>query len=225
MYQENELKKLYVRLKAQYPQYQLEFLGDSLILKQLHSKVEVTKDGVKLYVNGNLYDQFTSEYVDDSDDLYELIEAFLLDIQHAGMKQGNETYIFAAMQAAKMGSRFLIGMAICFTLLMIGLITANSPWLFLLLLAVPAAPSSPGSVSPDGKTNSQESLSALLGLSRLRPTSAHGRKGASLRNGVCLPMSSLFPCAGRTSGVRGRSDRIRSPKTTGTAPRPARSGQ
>lgn len=93
MYQENELKKLYVRLKAQYPQYQLEFLGDSLILKQLHSKVEVTKDGVKLYVNGNLYDQFTSEYVDDSDDLYELIEAFLLDIQHAGMKQGNETYI------------------------------------------------------------------------------------------------------------------------------------
>lgn len=138
MYQENELKKLYVRLKAQYPQYQLEFLGDSLILKQLHSKVEVTKDGVKLYVNGNLYDQFTREYVDDSDDLYELIEAFLLDIQHAGMKQGNETYIFAAMQAAKMGSRFLIGMAICFTLLMIGLITANSPWLFLLLLLLPA---------------------------------------------------------------------------------------
>ena len=219
MYQENELKKLYVRLKAQYPQYQLEFLGDSLILKQLHSKVEVTKDGVKLYVNGNLYDQFTSEYVDDSDDLYELIEAFLLDIQHAGMKQGNETYIFAAMQAAKMGSRFLIGMAICFTLLMIGLITANKS------LAVPAAPSSPGSVSPDGKTNSQESLSALLGLSRLRPTSSHGRKGASLRDGVCLPMSSLLPCAGRTSGVRGRSDRIRSPKTTGTAPRPARSGQ
>lgn len=138
MYQENELKKLYVRLKAQYPQYQLDFLGDSLILKQLHSKVEITKDGVKLYVNGNLYDQFTSEYVDDSDDLYELIEAFLLDIQHAGMKQGNETYIFAAMQAAKMGSRFLIGMAICFTLLMIGLIAANSPWLFLLLLLLPA---------------------------------------------------------------------------------------
>lgn len=127
MYQENELKKLYERLKAQYPQYQLEFSGDSLILKRLYCKVEVNQSGVKIYVNGNLYDQFTSEYVDDLDDLYELIEAFLLDLQHAGMKQGNETYIFATKQAAKMGSRFLIGIAMCFTILMIGLITANSP--------------------------------------------------------------------------------------------------
>ena len=105
MYQENELKKLYERLKAQYPQYQLEFSGDSLILKRPYCKVEVNQSGVKIYVNGNLYDQFTSEYVDDLDDLYELIEAFLLDLQHAGMKQGNETYIFATKQAAKMGSR------------------------------------------------------------------------------------------------------------------------
>ena len=139
MYQENELKKLYERLKAQYPQYQLEFSGDSLTLNRLYCKVEVNQSGVKIYVNGNLYDQFTSEYVDDLDDLYELIEAFLLDLQHAGMKQGNETYIFATKQAAKMGSRFLIGIAMCFTLLMIGLITANSPWLFLLIFLLPAA--------------------------------------------------------------------------------------
>ena len=139
MYQENELKKLYERLKAQYPQYQLEFSGDSLTLNRLYCKVEVNQSGVKIYVNGNLYDQFTSEDVNDTDDLYELIEAFLLDIQHAGMKQGNETYIFATRQAAKMGSRFLMGMAICFTILMIGLITANSPWLFLLIFLLPAA--------------------------------------------------------------------------------------
>lgn len=74
MYQENELKKLYERLKAQYPQYQLEFSGDSLTLNRLYCKVEVNQSGVKIYVNGNLYDQFTSEYVDDLDDLYELIE-------------------------------------------------------------------------------------------------------------------------------------------------------
>ena len=108
MYQENERKKLYERLKTQYPQYQLELSGDGLILNRLYCKVEVNRSGVKLYVNGNLYDQFTSEYVDDSDDLYELIEAFLLDLRHAGMKQGNETYIAATKQAAKLGSRFLI---------------------------------------------------------------------------------------------------------------------
>ena len=139
MYQENELKKLYERLKTQYPQYQLELSGDSLILKRLYCKVEVNRSGVKLYVNGNLYDQFTSEYVDDSDDLYELIEAFLLDLQHAGMKQGNETYIAATKQATKMGSHFLIGTALCLTILMIGLITTNSPWLFLLIFLLPAA--------------------------------------------------------------------------------------
>lgn len=139
MYQENELKKLYERLKAQYPQYHLEFSGDSLILKRLYCKVEVNQSGVKIYVNGNLYDQFTSEYVDDLDDLYELIEAFLLDLQHAGMKQGNETYIAATKQAAKMGSRFLILTALCVTVLMIGLIVTNNPLLFLSIFLLPAA--------------------------------------------------------------------------------------
>ncbi|MBS7224912.1 MAG: hypothetical protein KH050_06160 [Clostridiaceae bacterium] len=139
MYRESEIRKLYERLKAQYPQYQLECSGDSLTLKRLYCKIEVNQSGAKLYVNEKLYDQFTSEDVNDTDDLYELIEAFLLDLQHAGMKQGNQTYIFAAKQAAKMGSRFLIGIAMCFTILMIGLITANSPWLLFLIFFIPAA--------------------------------------------------------------------------------------
>ena len=160
MYQENELKKLYERLKTQYPQYQLELSGDSLILKRLYCKVEVNRSGVKLYVNGNLYDQFTSEYVDDSDDLYELIEEFLLNLQHTGMKQRNETYIATTKQAANIGSHFLIGTALCLTILMIGLITTNSP------------PSS--SVPRCTKTNSQKNLSAILDLPGLRTTVAYG---------------------------------------------------
>lgn len=87
MYQRSDLKNLYDRLKAQYPQYGLDFSGDRLTMTRLHSKVEVDREGVKLYVNGELYDQFTSGDVDDPDDLYELLEAFLLDLQHAGMKQ------------------------------------------------------------------------------------------------------------------------------------------
>ncbi len=138
MYQEKELKQLYERLKAQYPQYEPAFSGDCLTLTRLHSKIEITRAGVKLYVNGELYDQFTSEYVDDTDDLYELIEAFLLDLRHAGMQHGNETYIAAAKQAARTGSRFLILSAVCLTAVMIGLIATNDPWLFPLLLLIPA---------------------------------------------------------------------------------------
>ena len=130
MYQGKELKQLYERLKGQYPQYEPVFSGDCLTLTRLHSKIEITRAGVKLYVNGELYDQFTSEYVDDTDDLYELIEAFLLDLQHAGMKQGNETYIAAAKQAARAGSGFLVLSAVCLTAVMIGLIATNDPWLF-----------------------------------------------------------------------------------------------
>lgn len=139
MYQENELKNVYERLKSQYPRYQLAFSGDTLTLNRLYCKIEVNRSGAKLYVNGNLYDQFTSEDVDDSDDLYELIEAFLLDIQHAGMKQGNETYIAATKQAAKMGSLFLILTTLCVTAIMIGLIATNNPWLFLSVFLLPAA--------------------------------------------------------------------------------------
>ena len=138
MYQRSDLKNLYDRLKAQYPQYGLDFSGDRLTMTRLHSKVEVDREGVKLYVNGELYDQFTSGDVDDPDDLYELLEAFLLDLQHAGMKQGNETYLAASKQAARMGSRFLILSAVCLTAVMIGVIATNVPWLFPLLLLIPA---------------------------------------------------------------------------------------
>lgn len=138
MYQERELKQLYERLKGQYPQYNPVFSGDCLTLTRLHSKIEIARAGVKLYVNGELYDQFTSEYVDDTDDLYELIEAFLLDLQHAGMEQGNQTYIAAVKQAARVGSGFLVLSAVCLTAVMIGLIATNNPWLFPLLLLIPA---------------------------------------------------------------------------------------
>lgn len=102
MYQKSDLKNLYDRLKRQYPRYGLDFSGDRLTMTRLHSKVEVDREGVKLYVNGALYDQFTSGDVDDPDDLYELIEAFLLDLQHDGMRRGNATYLAAAKQAARM---------------------------------------------------------------------------------------------------------------------------
>ena len=167
MYQENELKKLYERLKAQYPQYQLEFSGDSLILKRPYCKVEVNQSGVKIYVNGNLYDQFTSEYVDDLDDLYELIEAFLLDLQHAGMKQGNK----AGRQDGKPLSDW------------------NSDVLYHFddwsnhseqPLAISVDFSSSGSVAPDAKTNAKKDLPTLLDMPCLRPALAHGWERSSL---------------------------------------------
>ena len=138
MYQEKELKQLYERLNAQYPQYEPVLSGNCLTLTRLHSKIEITWESVKLSVNGKLYDQFTSEEVDDTDDLYELMEAFLLDLRHAGMQQGNETYIAAAKQAARTGSRFLILSAVCLTAVMIGQIATHNPWLFPLLLLIPA---------------------------------------------------------------------------------------
>lgn len=138
MYQKSDLKNLYDRLKRQYPRYGLDFSGDRLTMTRLHSKVEVDREGVKLYVNGELYDQFTSGDVDDPDDLYELIEAFLLDLQHDGMRRGNATYLAAAKQAARVGTGFLVLSAVCLTAVMIGLIATNNPWLFPLLLLIPA---------------------------------------------------------------------------------------
>ena len=91
MYQKSDLKNLYDRLKRQYPRYGLDFSEDRLTMTRLHSRVEVDREGAKLYVNGALYDQFTSGDIDDPDDLYELIEAFLLDLQHDGMRRGNAT--------------------------------------------------------------------------------------------------------------------------------------
>lgn len=47
MYQRSDLKNLYDRLKAQYPQYGLDFSGDRLTMTRLHSKVEVDRGGRK----------------------------------------------------------------------------------------------------------------------------------------------------------------------------------
>ena len=69
MYQEKDLRSLYDRLKAQHPEYDLAFSGDSLTVTRLHANVEVDWQGAKLYVNDALYDQFTSREVDDPDDV------------------------------------------------------------------------------------------------------------------------------------------------------------
>lgn len=61
MYDKDTMQELYSRLKAQYPRYEVECLDDCLILTRLYGKVEVYGEGVKLYVNGTLYDQFSSE--------------------------------------------------------------------------------------------------------------------------------------------------------------------
>ena len=92
MYRETELRALYDRLKAQYPQYQLDFSGDCLTIARLRSRAVINCEGAKLYTGETLYDQFTSEEVNNPDDLYELIELFLLELQRSGMESGNETY-------------------------------------------------------------------------------------------------------------------------------------
>ena len=138
MYHETELRNLYDRLGAQYPQYELSFSGDHLTISRLHSKAEVSRKGAELYANGTLYDQFTSDEVEDPDDLYELIELFFLDIQHFGMTQGNETYIAAQKKAAKLGTRFLILAGALFTACLLPLMAAHSLWLILPVFAGPA---------------------------------------------------------------------------------------
>lgn len=138
MYRETELKNLYDRLRAQYPQYELTFSGDHLTISRLHSKAEISRKGAKLYANEKLYDQFTSEEVEDLDDLYELIELFFLDIQHFGMTQGNETYIAAQKKASKLGTRFLILAGALFTACLLPLMAAHSLWLALPVFIGPA---------------------------------------------------------------------------------------
>ena len=138
MYHVNELKKVYDRLHTQYPRYDLTFSGDRLTMTRLHSKVEVDQEGAALFVNGTLYDRFSSEDVDDPDDLYELIESFLLDLQHIGMTQGNETYLTAQKKASQLGSRFLIAVSVIVTVCMIALLMTRSLWWALPLFAGPA---------------------------------------------------------------------------------------
>ena len=135
MYDMDELKKLYDRLKAQYPKYRMKFYGENFTLTLLYAKVEVNRTGCRIFVNENLYDQLSSEEIDDIDDLYELIEAFLLQIQHIGMTSGNETYIIANNQAVHMGTRALLSSAVlsmgCF---IIFLLTKDLLYLILVFL-------------------------------------------------------------------------------------------
>ncbi|MFR3766330.1 MAG: hypothetical protein ACLTWG_00840 [Blautia sp.] len=130
MYDMDELKKLYDRLKVQYPKY-----GENFTLTLLYAKVEVNRTGCRIFVNEKLYDQLSSEEIDDIDDLYELIEAFLLQIQHIGMTSGNETYITANNQAVHMGTRALLSSAVlsmgCF---IIFLLTKDLLYLILVFL-------------------------------------------------------------------------------------------
>ena len=89
MYDINEIKYLYDRLKAQYPRkMEIDFLGERLTLTLLHGRVEVNPKGCRIFVNEKLYDELSCEEVDDADDLYELIECFLDTDQCLGMESG-----------------------------------------------------------------------------------------------------------------------------------------
>ena len=135
MYDMIELENLYNRLKTQYPKYRMKFYGENFTLALLYAKVEVNRTGCRIFVNEKLYDQLSSEEIDDIDDLYELIEAFLLQIQHIGMTSGNETYITANNQAVHMGTRALLSSAVlsvgCF---IIFLLTKELLYLILVFL-------------------------------------------------------------------------------------------
>ncbi len=135
MYDMDELKKLYDRLKAQYPKYRMKFYGENFTLTLLYAKVEVDRTGCRIFVNEKLYDQLPSEEVDDIDDLYELIEAFLLQMQHSGMTSGNETYITANNQAVRWGTRALLSSSVLSVgCLIIFLLTKDLLYLVLVFL-------------------------------------------------------------------------------------------
>ena len=135
MYDMIELENIYNRLKTQYPKYRMKFYGDSFSLTLPYVKVEVNRGGTRLFVNEKLYDEWSSEEIDDIDDLYELIEAFLLQIQHIGMTSGNETYITANNQAVRMGIRALLSSAVLsMGCLIIFLLTKELLYLLLVFL-------------------------------------------------------------------------------------------
>ena len=51
MYDMDELKKLYDRLKAQYPKYRMKFYGENFTLTLLYAKVEVNRTGSVSYTH------------------------------------------------------------------------------------------------------------------------------------------------------------------------------
>lgn len=135
MYDINEIRELYERLKTQYPQYESDFSGERLTLTTLYGRVEVNREGCRLFVNENLYDELPSEEIDKMNDLYELIELFLLQMRQAGMQGGNETYMTANNMAVRWGTRALLSACVlsvgCSAAL---LLTKNLLWLVLLFL-------------------------------------------------------------------------------------------
>ncbi len=124
----NDIKKLYDRLKTRYPQYELSCSGDALTMTLLHGKVEITREETRLYMNGKLYDHFSSRKVENQDDLYELIELFLLQLREIGMKQGNETYITAKAKAARQGTGGMLLTGLLVTGCLLALLSTRSLW-------------------------------------------------------------------------------------------------
>ncbi len=139
MYNTNEIKKLYDRLKEQYPQYEMDFSDNCLTITLLHGKVELNREKAKLYVNRKLYDEFTSEEVRDSDDIYELIELFILQLQQIGMDSGNETYIGAKKKAAQLGTRFMFLVSLIVSACILAMILTNSLWWVIPIFLCPLA--------------------------------------------------------------------------------------
>lgn len=137
MYRETELRALYDRLKAQYPQYQLDFSGDCLTIARLRSRAVINCEGAKLYTGETLYDQFTSEEVNNPDDLYELIELFLLELQRSGMESGNETYRSAQKQAARGTTRLMLSMSLFLTICLVSLLITRNRWWIAPILILP----------------------------------------------------------------------------------------
>ncbi len=137
MYRETELRSLYDRLKAQYPQYQLDFSGDCLTIARLRSRAVINCEGAKLYTGETLYDQFTSEEVNNPDDLYELIELFFLELQRSGMESGNETYRSAQKQAARGTTRLMLSMSLFLTICLVSLLITRNRWWIAPILILP----------------------------------------------------------------------------------------
>lgn len=139
MYREAELEALYNRLKSQYPQYQMEFSSDCLTITRLHSKAVINCEGAKLYTGETLYDQFTSDEVSNPDDLYELIELFLLELQRSGMECGNETYRSAQKQAARFSTRLMLSISLFLTVCLVSLLITGNRWWTVPIFILPFA--------------------------------------------------------------------------------------
>ncbi len=143
MYDVNTLNWLHDRLKAQYPDCKVLHSGNAVTVTLLHGKAEIKPEGTVLYINNTIFDRFSSKEVREPDDLYELIEAFILQLQQLGMESGNETYIIAQSttkaKAAKGLKLFLLGLCLVDPLFLYAAQSTQSPWWLLLFLVSPFA--------------------------------------------------------------------------------------